>query len=92
MHEGIQAYFDAFPVLAMETERIVCRGEHGIVYWRAEATHLGDFLGIPASYQRAIVCGCTGVKVRRGKVVHMRDYWDVNHLLEQLGVIRLRRR
>ena len=89
--DAIQLYFDAFPDLEMEIASVTCHGDHGIVLWKASGTHQGDFLGVPPTNVLGRVSGCTHVEMSGGKITYMRDYWDCNNLLEQMGLVRLRR-
>jgi predicted ester cyclase len=54
--------------------------------WTAQATHLGEFQGIPPSGQPGIVSGISIFRLANGSIVECWTNYDALGLLQQLGV------
>jgi steroid delta-isomerase-like uncharacterized protein len=67
---------EAFPDLRVEVNDRVVRGHHVVERWTMYATHLGAFLGIPASRRPVAVSGVTWVTLRDGRVAKVTHFWD----------------
>ena len=67
---------------------MIGEGGRGATRWRLEATHTGEFRGLPATNARIRV---TGIGIFRfseeGKVVESWDAMDQLGMLRQLGAI-----
>ncbi len=81
-------YRAAFSDIEETVEDTIGEGDKVLNRWRLEATHTGEFRGIPASGERITV---TGMGVFRfseeGKVVESWDCLDQLGMLRQLGAI-----
>jgi steroid delta-isomerase-like uncharacterized protein len=70
------------------TEDMIGEGDEVLNRWRIQATHSGEFRGIPATNKRITV---TGMGIFRfsddGKVVESWDNFDQLGMLQQLGAI-----
>ncbi len=82
-----QAYFSAFPDIQIVAEGWVAEGDKVTKIWTAHSTHLGDFMGIPASGNRMEVKGIEVYRVANGKVAEIWASMDVLGMMQQMGAI-----
>ena len=84
----VREYRSAFSDVADTVEDIIGEGDRVVTRWRLQATHTGDFRGIPATGKRITM---TGIGIFRfseeGKVVESWDSMDQLGMMQQLGVI-----
>jgi steroid delta-isomerase-like uncharacterized protein len=85
-------YFEAFPDLRFEIERVITSGDQVVTCWRMTGTHKAQFRGpgaldIPATNKQISSRGCTVADVKNGRVVRSVDYSDRLAVLRQLGVL-----
>ena len=90
--EGYKQHFvtltTAFPDLRITIE-VVMEGEgRAAGRWFVEATHRGDFGGIPPTGKRVRVTGEAIIRVENRQIVEEHANSDALGLLKQLGVIR----
>ncbi len=76
-----------FPDFKIELKRQIGEGDQVAVEWTCTGTHNGVFQGIPATGRRANVAGVSLYRIKAGKIVEERAYFDRLALLQQLGVI-----
>ncbi|MDY6835131.1 MAG: ester cyclase [Chloroflexota bacterium] len=77
----------AFPDLHVTLEDLIAEGDKSVARVRIRGTHLGDFMGIPATGKQIDVPGITILRFVEGKVV---ERWNINDdlgFMRQLGVI-----
>jgi steroid delta-isomerase-like uncharacterized protein len=67
---------EAFPDLRVEVNDRVVRGHLVVERWTMYATHLGAFLGTPASRRPLAVSGVTWVTLRDGRLAKATHFWD----------------
>ena len=82
----VEPLFVAFPDVANTTEEIIAEGDLVATRWSAKGTHLGPFMGIPATGKRRPLTGMTIERVAGGKRVEGWGVPDMLGLLGQLGV------
>ena len=84
----VREYRAAFSDIEDTVEDMIGEGDKVLNRWRLEATHTGEFRGIPATGKRITM---TGMGVFRfseeGKVVESWDCLDQLGMLRQLGAI-----
>jgi steroid delta-isomerase-like uncharacterized protein len=68
-------------------EDMIGEGDEVLNRWRLEATHSGEFRGIPATGKRINVTGMGLFRFSDGKVVESWDNFDQLGMLQQLGAI-----
>lgn len=61
--------------------------EWGYMQWVWQATHNGDFFGIPAKGKTTYTRGTTTQMYREGKIVRCRTHWNFREFAWQLGII-----
>ena len=82
-----QETWRGIPDLHTELTRVVAEGESVATEWTLTGTHSGDFPGLPATGRSFSIRGVSFARVRDGKIVSQRDYYDRAGFLEQLGVL-----
>jgi predicted ester cyclase len=91
-HEGFQrvlgGFCDAFPDLTLRIDFVVADGEKLVAYVTTEGTHLGPFMGAPATGKRFKVRGADIFAFNDAGLVS--DHWgafDTLGMMMQLGII-----
>lgn len=56
------------------------------IAWHRGGIHDADFLGFPATGRFFTVPGASIARVKNGKIVRVRDFWNNLDLMKQLGV------
>jgi steroid delta-isomerase-like uncharacterized protein len=82
-----QAYFTAFPDLHITTDGFVAEGDKVTKIWTANCTHMGEFLGIPATGKPIVVKGIEVFRIADGKIAELWVSMDNLGMLQQIGVI-----
>ena len=89
--EEVTRYYDAwwtaFPDVTIDVKRVSAAGEWVIAESVSTATHLGPFLGVPATGRRVVSHVCTLIRVRDGKMVEETVYYDRLERLAQIGSV-----
>jgi steroid delta-isomerase-like uncharacterized protein len=78
----ISAYRAAFPDLRCRIDDIVASDDHVAARWTAEGTHLGEFLGVPATGKRMSTFGMSMTRIQDGRI---QEDWII---MDQVGVLR----
>jgi steroid delta-isomerase-like uncharacterized protein len=61
-------------------------GDTAVVEFIGSGTHDGDFQGIAPSGRKVTMPVCMVVEVRDGKIRCEREYMDMMHMMQQIGV------
>jgi steroid delta-isomerase-like uncharacterized protein len=83
----LAAFRQAFPDLHYTVELLIAEGDIVVTRWTLRATHLGEFMGIPATTKPINV---TGMQVERIIDKKITEHWrqsDDLGLMQQLGVL-----
>lgn len=80
-------YRSAFSDIEDVIEDMIGEGDRVVTRWRLEATHTGEFRGIPATGRRIRVTGIGIFRFEDGKVVESWDSMDQLGMMQQLGAI-----
>jgi steroid delta-isomerase-like uncharacterized protein len=87
-HNAIVALFKAaFPDMWWQIHEMIAEGDRVVVRTTMEATHQGDFFGIPPTGTHVSVDGVHILRIADGKIA---EHWGNNDdlgLMRQLGVI-----
>jgi steroid delta-isomerase-like uncharacterized protein len=84
-----QMYAAAFPDGKLEIERIHSAGNFAFSEYTGSGTHSGDLMGIAATGRRVSLPICNVLEIRDGKIFAERDYMDMAHMMQQLGVTQM---
>lgn len=82
-----QTFATGFPDGKLEINHIHVVGDTAIIEFSASGTHTGDLMGIPPTGRSMTLPVVTILEVRNGKICAEREYMDMAHLLQQLGVM-----
>lgn len=87
-HKQIVALFSrAFPDVKWTINDMIAEGDKVAIRVRLDATHQGDFFGIPPTGNRVSVEGMHVLRCANGKIA---EHWGTNDdlgLMRQLGVV-----
>lgn len=86
-HSMAIGFFSAFPDLHQIVEDIVADDERVAVRFRAVGTHLGDFMGHPATGKPINAMGTAILRIHNGNVTSLKEVFDLHALLQQIGVL-----
>jgi steroid delta-isomerase-like uncharacterized protein len=81
-----QMFATAFPDGRIDLREIHTAGDTAIVEFTGKGTHTGDLMGIAPTGRAMSMPVCTVLTVRGGKIVSEREYMDMAHMMQQLGV------
>ncbi len=85
VHEWRAAFPDTLNVI----DDLVAEGDRVAVRWTTYATHLDEFIGIPATGNRIAVTSFGIFRLSGDKVIESWDTFNVVEMMQQLGVDRL---
>ena len=92
LKQSVASYHRAFPDLHITPQTIVAEGDRVVVDWTAQATHSGDFRGIPATGKHVSYAGITIYRIEAGKIADEVYLGDRLGLWQQLGLVSDSRR
>ena len=81
-----QMFANAFTDGKIELRKISVAGDIAVVEFIARGTHDGDLMGIAPTGRRMELPACTVLEMRDGKILAEREYMDMLHMMQQLGV------
>jgi steroid delta-isomerase-like uncharacterized protein len=89
--EGITQFYTtlrvAFPDIHFTIEDQIAGGDRVVTRWTADATHTGEYQGIPPSGKQFRLMGIDIDRLANGKVVECWPIADELGLLQQLGAV-----
>ena len=77
----------AFPDISFTVEDMIAEGDKVVTRWTMNATHKGQFGGIPPTGKRVSITGVDISRIVTGKFVESWMYSDRVGLMQQLGVM-----
>jgi predicted ester cyclase len=93
--EAFKAYGNflrsAFPDMKITDEDVICEGDLAAVRWTFNATHLGEFFGVPPSGRKVEITGFDIMVIRDGWIHALYLEQDLMGLLTQIGAFESRR-
>ena len=81
-----QMWAAAFPDAKLNIKKIHTAGDTAIVEFIAVGTHQGDLMGIAPTGRKVEMPICNVIETRDGKIHAEREYFDMAHMMQQLGV------
>lgn len=94
IHEGLDKdetreymveFLEAFPDVHLEPERVISSDSETAIEWTFQATHEGEFAGIPATGETVEATFVSIITVSDGGITSWTDYWDRLAFAEQVG-------
>ena len=82
-----QMWANAFSDAKVDIRQIHVAGGVAIVEFQASGTQNGELMGIAATGRKVTMPVCMVVEVKDGKIVAEREYMDMAHMMQQLGVM-----
>lgn len=88
VEESNRRLFTVFPDWELTTENVIVDGDSVVVVFKAQATHVGEFMGLPGSGRKAQFEGVRIIKLENGLIKEEKRLYDFTLLLMQVGVLR----
>ncbi len=82
-----QMYASAFPDARLDIKHVYVQGNTAIAEMAYSGTHKGELMGIAPTGKSIAGIICNVVELRDGKIYREREYFDMMHMLSQLGVV-----
>ena len=82
------ALFEAFPDWKFTSDDLIIDGDRVIQVFTADATHVGEFMGMMGSNRRFRIQGVRQCEMRDGAIQTERRLYDFTGLLIQVGVLK----
>jgi steroid delta-isomerase-like uncharacterized protein len=76
----------AFPDLAVTVQAQIAEGDLVTTRWSATGTHLGDFMGHPATGKVVTIHAIHIHRIKDGRICHLWEEIDLLGLTKQLGI------
>ena len=83
----LSLYLTAFPDMRLTIEDLIAEGDRVVVRQTFRGTHQGDLMGIPPAGKQVTTTGVDLFRLADGKSVEELVEWDVQGILQQLGVV-----
>jgi steroid delta-isomerase-like uncharacterized protein len=85
---GVRSHYKAFPDFYAATEELAIDEAAGkvTILWTATGTHVGDYLGAPASGRRIAFRGIEILRIENDRIAERWGEWDGMDILVQLGL------
>jgi predicted ester cyclase len=83
--EYVRSLRESFGSIKVTFPDILAEGDQVALHWRAEAIHIGELLGVPATGKAVTYSGIALLRLVDGKIVEDIAYWDNLAILEQIG-------
>ena len=76
-----------FPDLESTIEDLIAERDKIVAHWRAQATHRGEYMGIPPSGNRVNFTGIAIYRIEGGKIAESWGVSDLLGMMQQLGAV-----
>ena len=77
----------AFPEGSQTADDLISENDKVVMRWTARGTHLGEFMGIPATGRQVTVTGIDIFRVTGTQIVEHWSEWDALGMMQQLGAV-----
>ncbi len=88
-HAGIREFGEgwvkAAPDFSVFIEEFIVEGNKVVNMGRISGTILGEYFGLPATGKKFDCMYCQVAYVENGKIKRIRDHWDSNTMVQQVG-------
>ena len=75
----------AFPDVVVTVQDQIAEGDKVVTRWTAQATHQGDFMGVPATGRRGVAKAIHIHQIVDGRIAVLWEEFDMFGLMQQLG-------
>ena len=76
-----------FPDLESTIEDLIAERDKVVAHWRAQATHTGEYMGIPPTGNRVNFTGISIYRIEGGKIAESWGVSDLLGMMQQLGAV-----
>ncbi len=76
-----------FPDLESTIEDLIAERDKVVAHWRAQATHQGEYMGIPPTGNRVNFRGISIYRIEGGQIAESWNVSDLLGLMQQLGAV-----
>jgi predicted ester cyclase len=76
-----------FPDLESTIEDLIAERDKVVAHWRAQATHRGEYMGIPPTGNRVNFTGISIYRIEGGKIAESWGVSDLLGMMQQLGAV-----
>ncbi|MGB2694183.1 MAG: ester cyclase [Dehalococcoidia bacterium] len=80
-------FASALPDGKIDIKSIHATGDVAIIEFTGRGTHQGDLMGIAPTGRKIEMPVCDVLEIRDGKIIAEREYMDMMHMMQQLGVV-----
>ena len=87
VREFLTRLFTAIPDLTFDVQHKIACGDNVAEQWTVSGTHLGTFMGIPATGRSIEIRALSMVTLRDGKFLRDEFYWDTGAVMRQMGLM-----
>ncbi len=84
--EFAKMYRKAIADISWNMEELIASEDKVIIRFIEKGTHVGEFMGIPATGNKYETSGIGIIRIENGKIVEMREEFDMLGLYQQLGM------
>jgi C-1 hydroxylase len=88
IEQSFRKLFEVFPDLSVKTVELIIDGSRVVQVFNANATHAGEFMGLPGTGRKAQFHGVRIMTVAGGLIAEETRLYDFTLLLMQVGVLR----
>jgi steroid delta-isomerase-like uncharacterized protein len=90
IRESYRTLFTVFPDWRYTGQQTLVDGDHVTQRFTVQATHAGEFLGLPGTGRTFEIEGVRWLEMKDGLIQHEWRCYDFTRFLAELGVIRIR--
>jgi steroid delta-isomerase-like uncharacterized protein len=76
-----------FPDYQVTIEEMIAEGDQVVLYWTNRKTHRVEYLGVPPTGKEIVEKAISIYRLRNGRIVEVRGFWDRADTWQQLGLI-----
>ena len=77
----------SFPDVNLALHDVIAEGDKVVTRWTMQATHQGEFMGIPATGNQITTSGGTIYRLDNARIVEIWNFADNLSMMQQLGVV-----
>ncbi len=86
LKQHIRGLRDAFPNLSCSCDDVIAERDEVVIHWTCRGAQRGEFMGHAATNRSALVTGTSIFRLANGRIAELWSDWNVQSLLDQLGM------